>query len=103
MIDPSSVAQRAIPSFPSVSTNLAVSLANQGYFDGTSCHRLTTGAGLQVLQCGDGYSAEFWTNGLWKVTECSLSPHDGLEDVSDLIADVEHLEEPMIRVTMFVG
>jgi hypothetical protein len=57
----------------------------------------------QVLQCGDGYSAEFWTNGLWKVTECSLSPHDGLEDVSDLIADVEHLEEPMIRVTMFVG
>ncbi|WP_072801935.1 peptidylprolyl isomerase [Rhodococcoides yunnanense] len=33
--------------------NSFVSLANQGYFDGTSCHRLTTGAGLQVLQCGD--------------------------------------------------
>lgn len=33
--------------------NSFVSLANQGYFDGTSCHRMTTGAGLQVLQCGD--------------------------------------------------
>ncbi|OZE85571.1 peptidylprolyl isomerase [Rhodococcoides fascians] len=33
--------------------NSFVSLANQGYFDGTTCHRLTTGAGLQVLQCGD--------------------------------------------------
>lgn len=33
--------------------NSFVSLANQGYFDGTSCHRLTTSAGLQVLQCGD--------------------------------------------------
>ncbi|WP_226362621.1 peptidylprolyl isomerase [Pseudonocardia sp. ICBG1142] len=29
------------------------SLAQQGYFDGTSCHRLTTSPGLQVLQCGD--------------------------------------------------
>jgi peptidyl-prolyl cis-trans isomerase B (cyclophilin B) len=29
-----------------------VSLAEQGYFDGTSCHRLTT-AGIYVLQCGD--------------------------------------------------
>lgn len=27
-------------------------LAEQGYFDGTSCHRLTT-AGIYVLQCGD--------------------------------------------------
>ncbi len=33
--------------------NSFVSLANQGYFDGTMCHRLTTGAGLKVLQCGD--------------------------------------------------
>lgn len=33
--------------------NSFVSLANQGYFDGTTCHRLTTGTGLQVLQCGD--------------------------------------------------
>lgn len=33
--------------------NSFVSLANQGYFDDTTCHRLTTGAGLQVLQCGD--------------------------------------------------
>jgi peptidyl-prolyl cis-trans isomerase B (cyclophilin B) len=28
------------------------SLASQGYFDGTSCHRLTT-SGIFVLQCGD--------------------------------------------------
>lgn len=33
--------------------NSFVSLANQGYFDGTTCHRLTTGASLAVLQCGD--------------------------------------------------
>jgi peptidyl-prolyl cis-trans isomerase B (cyclophilin B) len=31
-----------------------VSLAEQGYFDDTSCHRLTTAeAGIAVLQCGD--------------------------------------------------
>jgi peptidyl-prolyl cis-trans isomerase B (cyclophilin B) len=29
-----------------------VSLAEQGYFNGTSCHRLTT-TGIYVLQCGD--------------------------------------------------
>jgi peptidyl-prolyl cis-trans isomerase B (cyclophilin B) len=29
------------------------SLVRQSYFDGTTCHRLTTGAQLQVLQCGD--------------------------------------------------
>lgn len=29
-----------------------VSLADQGYFDGTGCHRLTT-SGIYVLQCGD--------------------------------------------------
>jgi cyclophilin family peptidyl-prolyl cis-trans isomerase len=28
-------------------------LAEQDYFDDTPCHRLTTGEGLQVLQCGD--------------------------------------------------
>ncbi|RRQ28857.1 peptidylprolyl isomerase [Rhodococcus sp. Eu-32] len=33
--------------------NSFVSLANQGYFDGTSCHRLTTSSSLSVLQCGD--------------------------------------------------
>lgn len=33
--------------------NSFLSLAKQGYFDGTSCHRLTTSPGLQVLQCGD--------------------------------------------------
>jgi peptidyl-prolyl cis-trans isomerase B (cyclophilin B) len=29
------------------------SLAAQGYFDGTSCHRLVAGNGLYILQCGD--------------------------------------------------
>ncbi|WP_424185512.1 peptidylprolyl isomerase [Actinokineospora sp. G85] len=33
--------------------NSFTNLAKQGYFDGTACHRLTTGASLQVLQCGD--------------------------------------------------
>jgi peptidyl-prolyl cis-trans isomerase B (cyclophilin B) len=33
--------------------NSFASLARQGYFDGTSCHRLTTTDGLKVLQCGD--------------------------------------------------
>jgi peptidyl-prolyl cis-trans isomerase B (cyclophilin B) len=33
--------------------NNFVSLAGQGYFDGTTCHRLTTGESLKVLQCGD--------------------------------------------------
>ena len=32
--------------------NSFLSLARQGYFDGTTCHRLTSG-GLSVLQCGD--------------------------------------------------
>ncbi len=33
--------------------NSFVSLAQQGYYNDTPCHRLTTDAGLQVLQCGD--------------------------------------------------
>ncbi|BDT87978.1 peptidylprolyl isomerase [Nocardia cyriacigeorgica] len=33
--------------------NSFASLAGQGFFDGTSCHRLTQGPGLEVLQCGD--------------------------------------------------
>ncbi|MEJ1088175.1 peptidylprolyl isomerase [Microbacterium sp. Mu-80] len=33
-------------------TNSFLSLAEQGYFDGTNCHRLTT-QGIFVLQCGD--------------------------------------------------
>lgn len=33
--------------------NSFVSLAKQGYFDNTKCHRLTSGNGLSVLQCGD--------------------------------------------------
>lgn len=33
--------------------NNFVSLAQKGYYDNTSCHRLTTAGGLYVLQCGD--------------------------------------------------
>jgi peptidyl-prolyl cis-trans isomerase B (cyclophilin B) len=33
--------------------NSFASLAQQGFFNGTPCHRLTTGEGLAVLQCGD--------------------------------------------------
>ena len=33
--------------------NSFASLAQQGYFDGTPCHRLTTSESLAVLQCGD--------------------------------------------------
>ena len=33
--------------------NSFASLAQQGYFNDTPCHRLTTGGGLSVLQCGD--------------------------------------------------
>ena len=33
--------------------NNFVSLAQQGYFDQTPCHRLTTSAALSTLQCGD--------------------------------------------------
>ncbi len=33
--------------------NSFISLAQQKFFDGTRCHRLTTSPGLAVLQCGD--------------------------------------------------
>lgn len=33
--------------------NSFLSLAKQGYFDATACHRLTTSVTLGVLQCGD--------------------------------------------------
>jgi peptidyl-prolyl cis-trans isomerase B (cyclophilin B) len=33
--------------------NNFASLAQQGFYDDTSCHRLTTGKQLSVLQCGD--------------------------------------------------
>lgn len=33
--------------------NSFVSLAGQGFFDGSACHRLVDGSGLYVLQCGD--------------------------------------------------
>jgi peptidyl-prolyl cis-trans isomerase B (cyclophilin B) len=33
--------------------NSFASLAQQGYFNDTPCHRLTTSEGLSVLQCGD--------------------------------------------------
>lgn len=34
-------------------TNSFVSLAEQGYFDDITCHRLTASSSLSVLQCGD--------------------------------------------------
>ncbi|MGI9124595.1 MAG: peptidylprolyl isomerase, partial [Mycobacterium sp.] len=33
--------------------NSFVSLAKQGYFDNTPCHRLAVSAAMSVLQCGD--------------------------------------------------
>jgi peptidyl-prolyl cis-trans isomerase B (cyclophilin B) len=33
--------------------NSFVSLAQQGFFDNTPCHRLTTSSSMKVLQCGD--------------------------------------------------
>lgn len=33
--------------------NALTFLAGKGYYDGTFCHRMTTGASLTVLQCGD--------------------------------------------------
>jgi peptidyl-prolyl cis-trans isomerase B (cyclophilin B) len=33
--------------------NNFVSLAQQGFYDGTACHRLTTSSSLALLQCGD--------------------------------------------------
>jgi peptidyl-prolyl cis-trans isomerase B (cyclophilin B) len=39
------------PAAPTTDASMAY-LADKGYFDGTSCHRLTT-AGIYVLQCGD--------------------------------------------------
>ncbi|MFC4373589.1 peptidylprolyl isomerase [Nocardia halotolerans] len=33
--------------------NSIVSLAEQGYFDGTSCHRIVASPGFGILQCGD--------------------------------------------------
>jgi peptidyl-prolyl cis-trans isomerase B (cyclophilin B) len=37
--------------------NNFTSLAKQGFFDNTKCHRLTTSAALGVLQCGDPTSS----------------------------------------------
>jgi peptidyl-prolyl cis-trans isomerase B (cyclophilin B) len=49
--------QGAIPltldrSLAPCTVNSFISLAKQGYYDGTSCHRIGT-EGLQMLQCGD--------------------------------------------------
>ncbi|MGL4305945.1 MAG: peptidylprolyl isomerase [Mycobacteriaceae bacterium] len=38
--------------FAPCAVNSFVSLGDQGYFDGSRCHRLVTG-GLKILQCGD--------------------------------------------------
>ena len=34
-------------------TNSIVSLVEQGFYDDTTCHRMTVSEGFQVLQCGD--------------------------------------------------
>jgi peptidyl-prolyl cis-trans isomerase B (cyclophilin B) len=36
--------------------NSFVHLASAGYFNASQCHRVTTGSGLYVLQCGDPYA-----------------------------------------------
>ena len=36
--------------------NSFVHLATAGYFNASQCHRVTTGNGLYVLQCGDPYA-----------------------------------------------
>jgi peptidyl-prolyl cis-trans isomerase B (cyclophilin B) len=36
--------------------NSFVHLATAGYFNASQCHRVTTGSGLYVLQCGDPYA-----------------------------------------------
>jgi peptidyl-prolyl cis-trans isomerase B (cyclophilin B) len=41
------------PAKAKCTVNSFLSLVSQKYFDGTPCHRLTTGEGLKVLQCGD--------------------------------------------------
>ena len=64
--------------------NNFVSLAQQGYFDGTPCHRLTTSPTLGVLQCGDPTGAgtggpgyrfpnEYPTN-QYRLTDPALEP-----------------------------
>jgi peptidyl-prolyl cis-trans isomerase B (cyclophilin B) len=47
-----SIAISLLNSKATCTVNSFVHLAEQGYFSGTSCHRLTT-AGIFVLQCGD--------------------------------------------------
>lgn len=34
-------------------TNSIASLVEQGFYDGTTCHRMTVSPGFEVLQCGD--------------------------------------------------
>ncbi|WP_183097706.1 peptidylprolyl isomerase [Nocardioides pelophilus] len=34
-------------------TNSITSLVEQGFYDGTTCHRMTVSPGFEVLQCGD--------------------------------------------------
>jgi peptidyl-prolyl cis-trans isomerase B (cyclophilin B) len=42
-----------LPDVAPCTVSSLVHLSGQGYFDGTTCHRLTTSATLKVLQCGD--------------------------------------------------
>lgn len=56
--------------------NSFVSLTEQGYFDGTSCHRLTT-QGIFVLQCGDPTATGMGGPGYGVVDEFPPSPAYG--------------------------
>ncbi len=65
------------PSKAPITTNSEVFLTKQGYYDDTSCHRLTT-EGLFVLQCGDPSASGSGGPG-YKIADEHL-PADGQND-----------------------
>lgn len=86
-------------------------LAKEGYFDDTKCHRLTTSAGLKVLQCGDPsgtgsggpgfqFANEFPTDeALENEGEIDLEqfglPADASDEEKDMAASYALQEKPM--------
>lgn len=58
--------------------NAVVALAEDGYYDGTRCHRLVSREGLSVLQCGDptatGSSGPGWTSPDENPTDLKAAP-----------------------------
>jgi peptidyl-prolyl cis-trans isomerase B (cyclophilin B) len=61
-----------------------ISLTNAGFYNGTPCHRLTTGEGLKVLQCGDPTGLGTGGPGYTINDEppTNLAPAPGQQDVS---------------------